>query len=173
MHSLLTRTNALATFAITILAALCGVTTLTDFFHHARPVVDLKLARVEAFGRLPHGPNARNDQAVLALDIAADLRSVFTWNTKQVFAFVCAEYQTPQNAFNQVSLWDRIIERKEDAELREPYARSEYGLIDQGNHLRGMSFNLTLYWNAMPTTGALHMGKQVFTGFRLPAEYMR
>lgn len=172
MHSLVSRSNALVTFSITILAVLCGLTTVTDFFHRAQPTVKVKLARVERLVKVPRGPNTGNDEASLALHIEADLRSVFTWNTKQVFAFVCAEYKTPKNNFNQVSLWDTIIESKEEAVVNVPYARNEYSLVDQGNHLRGRKFNLTVYWNVMPVTGALHMGKKVFTGFSLPDNYV-
>lgn len=41
-------------------------------------------------------------QVGITLDISADLQSLFTWNTKQVFVFLAAEYSTPKNILNQV-----------------------------------------------------------------------
>ena len=37
------------------------------------------------------------DQAVITFNIQADLRSVFSWNTKQLFVYLQAEYETPHN----------------------------------------------------------------------------
>ncbi|KAJ6775352.1 SIGNAL PEPTIDASE COMPLEX SUBUNIT 3 [Salix purpurea] len=56
-------------------------------------------------------------QVSLTMNITADLQSLFTWNTKQLFIFVAAEYETPQNSLNQVSLWDAIIPAKEHAKF--------------------------------------------------------
>ncbi|KAF3779652.1 Signal peptidase complex subunit 3A [Nymphaea thermarum] len=76
------------------------------------------------FNRFERQPNG-NDEVSLTLSISADLQSLFTWNTKQVFAFVAAEYGTPQNSLNQ------------------------------GSNLRGKEFNLTLHWHIMPKTGRM------------------
>ncbi|CAM6127140.1 unnamed protein product [Calypogeia fissa] len=70
-----------------------------------------EVPNVDVLRRLNNG----NDEEKLTLNISGDLRSVFTWNTKQLFVFVVAEYKTPKNQINQVSLWDLIVERKEDA----------------------------------------------------------
>ncbi|CAM6093542.1 unnamed protein product [Calypogeia fissa] len=83
-------------------------------------IVMLKLSlwvlNVDVLQRL----NNVNDEAKLTLNISGDLRSVFTWNTKQaksnlavflwgnleqLFVLVVAEYKTPKNQINQVSLW--------------------------------------------------------------------
>jgi hypothetical protein len=102
-----------------------------------------------------------------------------------------------------VSLWDRIIEAKEDARFTLPFVRSKYKLLDQargasagaraaapgmprcfaercallnsasllqGQHLRGLSANLTLYWNVMPIVGRLSTGHHTFPPVTLPAE---
>eukprot|EP00244_Chara_vulgaris_P002025 TRINITY_DN1339_c0_g2_i1.p1 TRINITY_DN1339_c0_g2~~TRINITY_DN1339_c0_g2_i1.p1 ORF type:complete len:174 (+),score=30.72 TRINITY_DN1339_c0_g2_i1:213-734(+) len=167
MHSFLFRANALLTFATTILALLCGLASVAEKFHTAHPEVDIKLSKVEGFKRTEVG----NDEVRLVLDVSADLRSVFTWNTKQLFVFVCAEYETDLNKINQVSLWDRIIVKKADAKFRLPFVRNKYKLVDQGNYLQGRSLNLTMYWNIMPITGAIRTGKKVFSKFVLPKEY--
>lgn len=41
-------------------------------------------------------------QAYLAFSLQADLRSTFSWNTKLLFVYLLAEYETPTNALNQV-----------------------------------------------------------------------
>ena len=53
-----------------------------------------------ACSRKVYGPG--HDQAILSLGINADLRSVFNWNVKQLFAYVTAEYETEANVLNQV-----------------------------------------------------------------------
>ncbi len=84
----------------------------------------------------------------MAFSIDADLTSVFSWNTKLLFVYLAAEYATPLNALSQVrapsllhtaraercpqvSLFDRIIESKEDAHFALPFVRNKYKLLDQ------------------------------------------
>jgi signal peptidase complex subunit 3 len=85
--------------------------------------------------------------------LQADLRSTFSWNTKLLFVYLLAEYETPTNALNQVgcvgllqsnclltnpvqvSLWDRIIESKGDAQFALPFVRNKYPLSDQARNL--------------------------------------
>ncbi|KAG6554531.1 hypothetical protein Mapa_003910 [Marchantia paleacea] len=168
MHSFVFRANAVLTFGITVLAALCILASLSDSFHSSLPDINLQVLNVDVLQRLSNG----NDEAKLTLHISADLRSVFTWNTKQLFVFVAAEYETQKNQLNQVSLWDLIVERKEDAKI-DLRRRNKYGFVDQGSNLRGREFNLTMYWNVMPLTGGIFTGSKVITGFRLPSEYTR
>ncbi|KAK3240214.1 hypothetical protein CYMTET_49935 [Cymbomonas tetramitiformis] len=167
MHSFVYRANALLTFAGTTLAFMAILATITDVFHKTDTDVSVKLARVERLQFLKNG----NDEAYLAFEINADLRTLFSWNTKQLFVFLAAEYSTPQNQLNQVSLWDRIIEHEDDAVLKLPYVRNKYKLIDQGRNLRGKAVNLTLSWNIMPVSGRLQWGRVVFPDVQLPSEY--
>lgn len=51
-------------------------------------------------------------QAVVTFDLNADLRSIFSWNTKQLFVYVQAEYETEDNKRNEIVLWDSIIQQK-------------------------------------------------------------
>lgn len=111
-----------------------------------------------------------DDEARLTLNITADLQSLFTWNTKQVFVFLAAEYETSANALNQVSLWDGIIPSKEHAKFS-VHTTNKYRFIDQGSNLRGKEFNLTLHWHVMPKTGKMFADKIVMTGYRLPEQY--
>uniref|UniRef100_A0A1D1Z2A5 Signal peptidase complex subunit 3 n=1 Tax=Anthurium amnicola TaxID=1678845 RepID=A0A1D1Z2A5_9ARAE len=100
MHSFGYRANALVTFAVTILAVLCAMASLSDNLNVPSPTAHVEVLNINWFQKQPNG----NDEVSLTMNISADLQSVFTWNTKQVFVFVAAEYETPQNSLNQANL---------------------------------------------------------------------
>ena len=47
-----------------------------------------------------------------------DLTSLFDWNTKQLFLYVDAEYKSADGTANTVVVWDMIVRRKEDANVK-------------------------------------------------------
>ncbi len=51
-------------------------------------------------------------QAWLSVNLEADLRSVFSWNTKQLFVAVVASFSTPKNHVNEAVIWTDIIAEK-------------------------------------------------------------
>ncbi|KAG4395506.1 hypothetical protein GLYMA_20G232300v4 [Glycine max] len=108
----------------------------------------------------------------MTMNISANLQSLFTWNTKQVFVFLAAEYETPKKPLNQISLWDGIIPSKDHAKFW-IHTSNKYRFIDQGSNLRGKEFNLTMHWHVMPKTGKMFADKIVMPGYRLPEEYRR
>ncbi|CAM8911421.1 unnamed protein product [Rhodiola kirilowii] len=165
MHSFLYRLNALLTFSLTILALICGLASFSDKFKIVSPSANLQVSNVNWFHK-----QRGNDEVSMTLNIQADLRSLFSWNTKQIFVFVAAEYETPKNALNQISLWDGIIPLKENANFSVQIA-NKYRFTDQGSNLRGKPFNLTLHWHVMPKTGKMFADKIVKSGYRLPDEY--
>ncbi|XP_076883770.1 signal peptidase complex subunit 3A-like [Bidens hawaiensis] len=166
MHSFGFRANALLTFSLTILALICAMASISDNFNSPSPTATVQILNVNRFLKKSSG----DDEVGLTLDISADLQSLFTWNTKQVFVFLAAEYSTPKNSLNQVSLWDGIIPAKEDAKFSVK-AKNKYKFIDQGSNLRGRDFNMTLHWHVMPKTGKMFADKLVLPGFRLPKSY--
>ncbi|KAG5541376.1 hypothetical protein RHGRI_021270 [Rhododendron griersonianum] len=121
MHSFGYRANALLTFALTILALICAMASFSDNLNSPSPSAHVQVS--------------------LTLNVSANLQSLFTWNTKQVFVFLAAEYETPKNSLNQ------------------------------GSNLRGREYNLTLHWHVMPKTGKMFADKLVMSGFRFPEEY--
>ncbi|CAA7405968.1 unnamed protein product [Spirodela intermedia] len=166
MHSFGYRVNALVTFAVTILAMLCAMASLSDNLNVPSPTAEVEVLNINWFQRQPNG----NDEVSLTMNISANLQTVFTWNTKQVFVFVAAEYETPQNSLNQVSLWDGIILSKDSATFS-IHTTNKYRFIDQGSNLRGKDVNLTLHWHVMPKTGKMFADRIVMAGYRLPEEY--
>lgn len=51
-------------------------------------------------------------QAWIAVNLTADLQDSFTWNTRQIYLWLTAEYQTEKNHLNQAVFWNWIIESK-------------------------------------------------------------
>ncbi|CAH9110602.1 unnamed protein product [Cuscuta europaea] len=98
MHSAGFRANALLTFAVTILALMCAIASFSDTFNSPTPIAQVEVLNINWFQKKPDG----DDEISLTLNVSADLQSLFTWNTKQVFVFLAAEYETPKNALNQV-----------------------------------------------------------------------
>ncbi|XP_065854500.1 signal peptidase complex subunit 3A-like [Euphorbia lathyris] len=166
MHSFGYRANALLTFAITILAGICALASVSDKLNSPSPSAQIQILNINRFQKKTHG----HDEVSLTMNITADLQSLFTWNTKQVFVFLAAEYKTPKNSLNQVSLWDTIIPAKDRAKFQ-IQTGNKYRFVDQGNNLRGKEFNLTMHWHVMPKTGKMLAGKLVMPGYRLPEEY--
>ncbi|ESW19062.1 hypothetical protein PHAVU_006G093500 [Phaseolus vulgaris] len=166
MHSFGYRANALLTFSITILALMCAMASVSDNFNTPTTSAQVQVLNINWFQKQPNG----NDEVSMTLNISADLQSLFTWNTKQVFVFLAAEYETPKNSLNQISLWDGIIPTKEHAKFW-IHTSNKYRFIDQGSNLRGKEYNLTMHWHVMPKTGKMSADKIVMPGYRLPVEY--
>ncbi|XP_020588333.1 signal peptidase complex subunit 3B [Phalaenopsis equestris] len=166
MHSFGQRANAIVTFSLTIVAVICSLASFSDNFNTPSPTAEIEVSNFNWFQKQRNG----NDEVSLTLNISADLQSLFTWNTKQVFVFLAAEYETSENALNQISLWDAIIPTKEHAKFW-IHTSNKYRFIDQGSNLRGKEYNLTLHWHVMPKTGKMFADKIVKTGYRLPEEY--
>ena len=51
-------------------------------------------------------------QAWVAVNLTADLQESFTWNTRQIYLWLTAEYKTERNQLNQAVFWNWIIESK-------------------------------------------------------------
>lgn len=168
MHSFWYRANALATFAGTVLAGMCLLVTITDYFHTSHPSVSCTYLGVEGLQK-----EFGHDRAYIVLNASLDLRSEFSWNTKQLFVHVDVEFATRRNARNQIVMWHSIILNKEDAVLHLPALRQQYpyAVTDQGFSLRGREFNVTVAWNVMPRVGALFSRSRSFGPFWLPDSY--
>ncbi|WOL03828.1 hypothetical protein Cni_G12548 [Canna indica] len=172
MHSAVHRMNALFTFSVLLLAVLCGAASFLDAF--TSPLsssssyvrADAQVLRVNRFRKQLNG----NDEVSLNLNVSIDMRSLFTWNTKQVFVFLAAEYATPKNSLNQISLWDHIILDKDQANFQTK-VNSKYPLIDQGSNLRGRKVDIVLHWHVMPKTGRMVRDKLLLSDFHLPEVY--
>ncbi|KAL6566272.1 hypothetical protein OROGR_001887 [Orobanche gracilis] len=145
MHSLGHRVNALVVLAVTILALICGIASFSDNFNSISPSAEVHVLDINRFRKKLTGDD-------------------------EVFVFLAAEYETPKNGLNQVSLWDSILPSKELAKFQ-IRTTNKYRFIDQGSNLRGKDFNLTMHWHVMPKTGKMLADNLVISGFRLPEAY--
>lgn len=179
-HTIWIRANSLFTFASTALALVAILASITDIWHTAEPDVFLRVKSVERFR--PVSPNAHrkkansnnevNDEASLNFQLRLDLRPLFSWNTKQVFVSIDADYETERNKRNTISLWDSIVTQKTNALLNYQNVRNKYRFIDQGTHLRGREVNYTVRWEVMPVAGKLYGGKKLVERVKMPDEYV-
>lgn len=174
MNSVLSRANALFAFTLTVLACLTLCCFISTAFNDYKTNVDIATTKVT----VKHVPDfgasrEKNDMGILSFDIQADLTPLFNWNTKQLFLYLIAEYQTKNNVLNQVVLWDKIIERGQNAILDYKNVNPKYYFWDDGNGLKGnQNVTLKLSWNVIPNAGALPsiFGDGMHT-FRFPNEY--
>lgn len=60
-------------------------------------------------GRPHYYSSKKEEYAIIKFSLDADLSSLFTWNTKQLFVYVTAEWPGPENATNEAVIWDSII----------------------------------------------------------------
>lgn len=123
MHSFWQRLNAIFFFALSVLGFLAFAAAGTTYWHTAQPRVSVSLKKIMlcaqttpmcralprtraiahaarcvfAVGGSRKIQGAGHDQAILSLQMDADLRSCFNWNVKQLFVYVTAEYETEAN----------------------------------------------------------------------------
>jgi len=174
MLNMWSRANSVFFFALSVLLALAVGSALTTPWLPAAPVVRLLELRQLKTLRPQRESLQRGevtDRAILTFDLEADLRSVFNWNVKQLFVFVTAQYRTPTNGFNEVVIWDRVVNQTGDARLRLSAAFNKYPIIDQHTELRGAAITLALNWDVMPITGLLHQGRRALSTVRMPPAY--
>jgi signal peptidase complex subunit 3 len=172
MHSTWVRGNAVVFYALSVLGVLAGMCACTTYWHVPAPKVSvLRLNELSELRSQPYRDGRVVDRAVLTFDLDADLTSVFNWNTKQLFVYIVAEYETESNKLNQVVVWDKIVQDKADAHLtlRDQYVK--YPLIDMHDELRGTDVELKLMWDPMPISGMLSMAGKGRHRFGMPEDY--
>ncbi|KZS97496.1 signal peptidase 22 kDa subunit [Sistotremastrum niveocremeum HHB9708] len=88
-----------------------------------------------------------------------DLTSLFHWNTKQVFLYLTAEYTNAQGTQNEAVFWDRIVRRKEDANIHIA-GGNKYFLKDLTRSFKNAtSVTYSMKYNVMPWIGPLTWGE--------------
>eukprot|EP01126_Amoeba_proteus_P000913 TRINITY_DN1025_c0_g1_i9.p1 TRINITY_DN1025_c0_g1~~TRINITY_DN1025_c0_g1_i9.p1 ORF type:complete len:195 (-),score=14.92 TRINITY_DN1025_c0_g1_i9:43-627(-) len=163
MHSAYNRLNSIFTFALCALVAAAFLSQLAGFTLKQEPNITLKLDSLRYLVKAParYYLLPAGDSADFTFDLLADLRTIWNWNTKQLFVYVAAEYKNALNDLNEVVIWDSIIQQKEDAFLNLTRHVTEYGLQDHGFNLRGTEVTLTFTYHEMPITGFLLRNNQL------------
>ena len=64
----------------------------------------------------------------------------------QIYVFVTADFETKRNHLNRVTLYDKIIQKQEDAVIEEPFARIAwpFAFTDQGFRPTGFHRSLAV-----------------------------
>jgi len=174
MHSLWTRLHAILAFTLTALSVMTVCFFLSTFLNNYSTDVNLATGKA-VVKRVPDYSVSKEDLdlGVLTFDIEANLTNVFNWNVKQLFLYLTAEYATKENAFNQVVLWDKIVQRGQNPILNLKNLNSKYYFWDDGRGLRGSQVKLSLNWNVIPNAGNLpNFGGIGSHTFKFPVEYV-
>ncbi|XP_018329949.1 signal peptidase complex subunit 3 [Agrilus planipennis] len=174
MHSVLQRGNAIVAYTISVLAFLTFTCFASTFFLDYRTNAHINTVKV-VVKNVPDYSASRlkNDLGFLTFDLQTNLTDIFNWNVKQLFLYLTAEYETPDNKLNQVILWDKIILRGENAVLDFKNMNTKYYFWDDGNGLRANpNVTLTLTWNIIPNAGLLPFVTAYGShSFKFPNEY--
>ncbi|GAB1865505.1 Signal peptidase complex subunit 3 [Camponotus japonicus] len=147
MHTVLTRGNAILAYTLSVSACLTFCCFLSTVFIDYRANATLNTVKV-IVKNVPDYSASREKN---------DL----------------AEYQTQNNEFNQVVVWDKIVLRGDNAALDFKNMNTKYYFWDDGKGLRGnKNITLTLSWNIIPNAGLLPsvsaLGSHTFA---FPSEY--
>jgi signal peptidase complex subunit 3 len=161
MYSASQRLQNSFSFFTTVLLCLAGLIALTSVFYNDTATVQkLNISKtVVKYSRAPRSYDpAQQEYAHIVFDLAADFRPLFNWNTKQVFAYLVAEYPglpTPAAGTavwqeNKVTVWDAIIQTRKKALVNLSKKRNKYPIGDIAKVFDGRNATYTLYWNTMP-----------------------
>ena len=166
----------MATWAFTVLVAILALNFLTAQTDIQAPVVNVTQHTLDLFKGKAVDDYRRPREytvyevGVIYLNIDADFRPVWHWNVKHIFVYICATYRTNSNRVNDVTLWDRILLTKDDAEFH-LQSQSEYPLREAIGDLKGQQVELRVQWQIVPIAGIIRDFSMPLFNISLPAEY--
>ncbi|KZT63685.1 signal peptidase 22 kDa subunit [Daedalea quercina L-15889] len=175
MHTIYSRVNNVSAFLSSCLMGLVLAVALTSALYQtyqSPPVGELVVNSVKVLpgkGRYMRKYGSRQqDFAFVNFNLTADLSPLFHWNTKQLFLYVSAEYTDQQGTANEVVIWDRIVRRKDDANIDSTFM-NKYHLKDMSTTFRNVPpAHYTLKYNVMPYVGLLAWGEAARTSQPIP-----
>ncbi|KAG5936967.1 hypothetical protein E4U60_002170, partial [Claviceps pazoutovae] len=112
MHSSFTRIQNAFGFFTTVACVLAAFIAATDFLAVRSPSGTIIPTNLQVVKGRPHYYSSKKEEyAIIKFSLDADLSSLFTWNTKQVFVYVTADWPSTvyANATNSAVIWDTII----------------------------------------------------------------
>ncbi|CAH1777218.1 unnamed protein product [Owenia fusiformis] len=157
MNTFLSRANTIFAFTLSVLASLTFGCFLSTYFNTNLTDVRINTGKI-IVKNVPDYSASREKQDLgfITFDIDSDLTNIFNWNVKMLFLYLTAEYETKTNVLNQVVLWDKIINRGDNANLDYRSMNAKYYFWDDGHGLKGnQNVTLTLSWNVIPNAGGL------------------
>ncbi|KAI9208242.1 signal peptidase 22kDa subunit [Polychytrium aggregatum] len=150
--------NVFATFLSVAFAVVAIVAATSELMLRWTPAPEINVSvnHVQLkIGRDSYYSPKSEQLATLSFNLEADLTPLFNWNTKQVFAYLVAEFDTKDYSPNQVTIWDDIITSKEDAYIKLKDKRQKYNLIALNDRIENANASLSLHWNVNPYMGLL------------------
>ncbi|KAJ3993735.1 signal peptidase subunit [Lentinula boryana] len=167
MHSFFTRVNnvsaLLSSCTMALLAAITIASLLQEAIYPPQIQGEISMKPVKVFHAKAPRQRRRQEMGFLNFNMTADLTPLFTWNTKQLFLSLEAEYENAQGVNNTIVLWDRIVRRPEDARVNVIGAKNKYAFKEIGGQgfgkgaISGASY--ALKFNLMPYVGMLRYGE--------------
>ncbi|KAH8664108.1 signal peptidase subunit [Xylariales sp. PMI_506] len=111
MHNSLTRLQNVFGFFTTVAFVVAFLVALSDFGAARNPSSFVKTTNVQVVKGRPHYYSTKKEEyAIIKFSLDADLSSLFTWNTKQLFVYVTAEWPDAVSGQNNSAvIWDSII----------------------------------------------------------------
>ncbi|KAI0024387.1 signal peptidase 22 kDa subunit [Xylariomycetidae sp. FL0641] len=118
MYNSLTRIQNVFGFFTTVAFVVAAFIAASDFASPRTPSAEIKSTNVQVVKGRPHYYSTKKEEyAIIKFSLDADFSSLFTWNTKQVFVYVTAEWSssdpatttTTTNQTNRAVIWDSII----------------------------------------------------------------
>ncbi|KAK8111284.1 uncharacterized protein PG998_007741 [Apiospora kogelbergensis] len=99
MYNSLTRIQNVFGFFTTVAFVVAAFIAASDFTYDRTPSAHVKTTNVQVVKGRPHYYSTKKEEyAIMKFSLDADLSSLFTWNTKQVFVYVTAEWTNPPSA---------------------------------------------------------------------------
>ncbi|KAI9061728.1 signal peptidase subunit [Trametes sanguinea] len=169
MHTVYSRINNVSAMLSTCMMVLLAAISITSYFLVADPKGSISVSSIQVFpGNARRYANKNQDFAFVNFNVTADLSPLFNWNTKQLFLYVSAEYENKRGVKNEVVIWDRIVRRKEDAQLSIA-GRNKYAFRELSTSFKGAApAHYTLKYNVMPYVGVLTYGEAARTADPVP-----
>ncbi|KAI1197305.1 signal peptidase subunit [Nemania serpens] len=121
MYNSLTRIQNVFGFFTTVAFVVGAIIAASDFTAPRTPSASIKPTNVQVVKGRPHYYSSKKEEyAIIKFSLDADLSSLFTWNTKQLFVYVTAEWPALSsgsgvgggggaNQTNKAVIWDTII----------------------------------------------------------------
>lgn len=180
MQNFSSRVSNIFSLFITLSFVLYAAISLESFYHYAvnsdaRMAIDKIQLHPRSFQIKQFNPVksvSRTDiekVARITFDVDADLSQMFDWNTKQIFAYVVATYGTKKFEQNEIVIWHKIIQNKEDAILnlkKQSSLLSHHRFNERStNKFDKVKVKLSLHWDIMPHVGLLKSGNSASTKY--------
>ena len=111
MYNSLNRCQNVFGFFTTVAFVVAMVIALSDLTFPREPNAFVKPMNVQVVKGRPHYYTSKKEEyAIIKFSMDADLSSLFTWNTKQLFVYITAEWEDAQTGqVNEAVIWDDII----------------------------------------------------------------